>query len=331
MSLSVSIVIPCKNDEIRLKKTLESCQNLNVLADQIILVDDGSTSPIHIEKDYANVQLLRIFPGIGPAGARNAGAEKATGDIILFLDADVTAESELIMQIREHFQNNPSLDAVQGVYTEKTRIESLFSKYQNYYYHYAFISIPSEYVAVCATFCFAIKNSVFKKMNGFDSRIKQPTVEDEAFGYKLAKAGYSIIIDPKIRVHHWAEYSMRRFIARKFRMSFNQGKSILRGHKPPIWGKNQFFLSNPTHHSRKTLLSLFVAPVIPISYIINIPFLITFVLLYCCLNLKFWQYLIIQEPPQRLIAFLFLNWLDHVVIFIGIISGTVHYFTCNHY
>jgi glycosyltransferase involved in cell wall biosynthesis len=56
---------------------------------EILVVDDGSTDATPREAEAAGARVLRLKGGGGnPAAARNAGAEAAEGDPLVFLDAD---------------------------------------------------------------------------------------------------------------------------------------------------------------------------------------------------------------------------------------------------
>ena len=86
--LTVSVVIPCHNYGRFLPQTLACVFEQTYAAEQIIVVDDGSSDDSSL--------VAASFPGVtvirqarqGIAGARNAGAAVATGDLIAFLDAD---------------------------------------------------------------------------------------------------------------------------------------------------------------------------------------------------------------------------------------------------
>ena len=82
------MVVPAFNAQGWLGATLESVLGQAPPPDEIIVVDDGSTdATAHVAEAYAGIRLLRQ-KNRGAAAARNAGAAAATGEAILFLDAD---------------------------------------------------------------------------------------------------------------------------------------------------------------------------------------------------------------------------------------------------
>ncbi len=83
--LRVSVIIPTKNEEKYLPQLLKGLKNQTVKPYEIIVADAGSTdSTVKIAKRYG----AKVVKGGIPAVGKNNGALAATGDILLFLDAD---------------------------------------------------------------------------------------------------------------------------------------------------------------------------------------------------------------------------------------------------
>ncbi len=88
---SVSVVITTYNRKRWIKRAIDSVMEQSHPADEIIVVDDGST-------DGTGEKIQKCFPQIryiwqenhGISAARNAGIEKASGTWIGFLDSDDT-------------------------------------------------------------------------------------------------------------------------------------------------------------------------------------------------------------------------------------------------
>ncbi|MBN1878505.1 glycosyltransferase family 2 protein [bacterium] len=321
----ISVIIPVRNAAVTLNKTVQSLlKQTNGIA-EIIIVDDGSDMPVR-EFDECNypIRIQRFPENRGPAAARNHGAGMALGKILLFLDADVLLESGAIDRVFEDFATNPDIAAVQGIYTpDLPRDRGLYSRYQNHYYHYSFKSIPTDHVAVCATFCFAIKRDIFETIGGFEPAIKKPTVEDEAFGYKLNVSGYSILLDRDIQVMHLAEYSAVSLIRRKFTMSFHQIKSFLHGNRLPLSDREGL---NRTHHAFDTLAAIILSPSIIFSMFVGWQAFVISMLLYLSANARFWRYLLKVESPVHAFEMIWISWLDQLAIFTGLLCGSVDYY-----
>lgn len=88
----VSIIIPVFNAEEFIENTIKNILLQNYSLIEVILVDDGSTDRSaeiilnYQEKDSRLIYLRQ--DNQGPSAARNNGLRKATGDYVLFVDAD---------------------------------------------------------------------------------------------------------------------------------------------------------------------------------------------------------------------------------------------------
>jgi glycosyltransferase involved in cell wall biosynthesis len=83
----VTVAIPCFNYSHYLGKAIHSAQAQQYRPFEIIVVDDGSTDDSAAVAARAGVRLIRQ-PNLGLGAARNAGLAAATGEFIVFLDAD---------------------------------------------------------------------------------------------------------------------------------------------------------------------------------------------------------------------------------------------------
>ena len=96
----VSIIIPVYNAEKTLKKTMDSVFNQTDPEFEIILVDDGSSDSSGTlcdgySKSDSRVKVKHI-ENSGVSRARNEGIKVASGNYIMFLDADDVIESNLL-------------------------------------------------------------------------------------------------------------------------------------------------------------------------------------------------------------------------------------------
>ena len=88
MSGHVSVVIPVFNGEGAIAATVERVLGQTYRQLEVIVVDDGSTdSTAEVVRGFPAVTLLRQT-NAGPAAARNAGAGRAGGAYLAFVDHD---------------------------------------------------------------------------------------------------------------------------------------------------------------------------------------------------------------------------------------------------
>lgn len=84
----VSVVVPCYNQAGFLGEAIQSAIAQSHAPLEVIVVDDGSTDDTaRVAARFPDVHYLRQ-PNAGAPSARNAGLRQATGDLIVFLDAD---------------------------------------------------------------------------------------------------------------------------------------------------------------------------------------------------------------------------------------------------
>lgn len=87
--MKISIVVPCYNEEAYIGQAIGSVLEQSVPAKEIIVVDDGSTDrSVDIAGYFGKTVKILQCQGKGASMARNFGADHATGDAIMFLDAD---------------------------------------------------------------------------------------------------------------------------------------------------------------------------------------------------------------------------------------------------
>jgi glycosyltransferase involved in cell wall biosynthesis len=208
--LTISAIVPVYNGGENFRRCLESLKKTLPRPAEIIVVADGDTDGSwQLAKDLG-LQVLRFPSPGGPARARNFGARKAQGEILFFLDADVTIPPNAMSQVAMAFEREPHLSAVFGSYDDEPGEANFLSQYRNLLHHYVHQAGREE----ASTFwgaCGAIRREVFFAMGGFDERYSQPSIEDVELGYRLKNARYRIRLCKTLQVKHlksWDLFSM---------------------------------------------------------------------------------------------------------------------------
>ena len=208
--LAISVIIPVHNGGENFRRSLLSLAETVPHPNEIIVVADGDTDGSWHAAEEFGAKVLRLPVRGGPAHARNLGAHEAQGDILFFMDADVTVPPNTIEQIISTFSRNPGLAALFGSYDNEPEAKNFLSQYKNLFHHYIHQMACNE----ASTFwgaCGAIRHDVFMSLGGFDERYRQPSIEDIELGYRLKQAGHRIWLCKDLQVKHlkrWRVFSL---------------------------------------------------------------------------------------------------------------------------
>ncbi len=209
---SISVIVPVHNGGESFRRCLSSLLGSEQRPDEIIVVADGESDGAWRLAEQWGLTVIRVAEAEGPAAARNRGAAIAQGDILFFVDADVTIQPDTIGQVMTRFEQDPSIDALIGSYDDMPGARNFLSQYRNLLHHYTH-QVSSPEASTFWGACGAIRRSVFWAVNGFDERYRLPCVEDIELGYRLKQAGYRIRLYKDIQVKHlkrWQPLSMIR-------------------------------------------------------------------------------------------------------------------------
>lgn len=112
----VDIIIPSHNPKY-LGETLDSCLSQSYKNIRITVIDDCSDNwPKNIKEKYKNVSFIKTERNMGPAGARNFGIKKTSGDLISFIDDDDIMHQDKILSSVNEFKKNKDIGMVCGNY-----------------------------------------------------------------------------------------------------------------------------------------------------------------------------------------------------------------------
>jgi len=228
-----SIIIPVHNGGSRFRRCLLSLAALEPTPTEIIVVADGETDGAWRMAEALDAQVLKISSPVGPAGARNLGARAAKGDVLFFVDADVTIPRDAMGLITDSFQRNPEVAAVFGSYDDEPSEPNFLSQYKNLLHHYVHQAANKEASTFWAA-CGAIRREIFLAMGGFDEGYHRPSIEDIELGYRLKRAGHRIRLLKGLQAKHLKRWNVRSLLEADFlyralpwtRLILNEGQFI---------------------------------------------------------------------------------------------------------
>tara|TARA_B100001121_G_scaffold310488_2_gene341778 strand:- start:430 stop:1218 length:789 start_codon:yes stop_codon:yes gene_type:complete len=110
---SISVIVPTFNSARYINRTLQSVVNQDIIPEELIISDDGSTDNtiknvnnfFYEFRDKISIQIIRN-KHIGPGFARNQGILKATKKWISFLDSDDIWSKKKIKEVKKIINEN---------------------------------------------------------------------------------------------------------------------------------------------------------------------------------------------------------------------------------
>ena len=232
--MKVSIIVPTLNEELVLENTLTHIQQLS--PHELIVSDGGSNDYTYRIADRFSHRV--ITGSAGRALQMNAGANEATGDLLLFLHADSRIEPESYRKMLEYMKNPKWIGGAFTLCIESGKWSlKLIALLAN---------IRSKYFGVAyGDQGFFVRKEVFNDMNGFSPI---PICEDLDFYYRLRKKGSVILLKEKAHTspRRWINEGIFFTTARNFFIAVLFGLGF-----PPHILTKWYPLSTPSGHEHK--------------------------------------------------------------------------------
>lgn len=200
---SVSVLIPCYNQAGHIRQVVSAALNQTHPPDEIVVVDDASSD--------GSVEILRQIPvrlichemNRGPAIARNTALQAASGNIVVYIDADAYADSHMIEALLSAYQW-PSKGPVGGVGGRaiEVNVKSLYDRWRTIHAKQDYGLTPHRNVTYLFGLCMSFKREALVNVGGFDTFFPINAGEDLDVGYRLLKAGYRLHYTPDAFVYH---------------------------------------------------------------------------------------------------------------------------------
>jgi glycosyltransferase involved in cell wall biosynthesis len=209
---SISVVIVTRDEGAYLRRTVHSLRASLSYHDEIIVVDDQSSdrSTQGLEETYNQVRVLRPDRRLGVAGARNYGAQHATGDIIVFSDAHIEVPNDWAAPILDALSIDQAGAATTGLDSLRLRTGKGVcggrwrpgtADYLRWEWLGCSPADPYPIPLLTGGFL-AMRRAVFDSIGGFDSGMFMYGVEDAELSVRLWTMGYQCLAVPRVLVAH---------------------------------------------------------------------------------------------------------------------------------
>ncbi len=194
----ISIVIPAFNEEKLLPECLESLRNQDYAGGyEIIVVDNGSTDDTaRVAAGFGAKVVSCISRGV--VYARQAGAQAASGDIIIQGDADTVYLRDWLTRIASYFSAHPKTVALAGAYVYKDPPGWARFEYSGRYIMNIIGLLLFGRPVYISGANFAFRREAFLKTKGYDAESLYP--DQWGISHSLSQVG-KIYYDRTVLVH----------------------------------------------------------------------------------------------------------------------------------
>ncbi len=207
-NVNISVIIPAINESPNIAGAIESAWKAG--AREVIVSDGGSSDETLEIAESRRCQIAHATQGRGPQ--QNAGAELASGDVLLFLHADARLGVDCGSQIQTALDQSP--DAIAGGFCQQINKPGLryrwLEKGNAARVHWQKLVYGDQGLFV--------RTSVFRELGGFPNF---PIMEDFELSRMLSKKGSIILLDGPIQIdaRRWESNGVFRQTARNWTLA----------------------------------------------------------------------------------------------------------------
>ncbi len=207
ISPNVSVIIPARNEARRIGACLEAVLAQDAPAGEVIVVDDqsddGTSEQVKtVQARDARVRLVSAGPlpdgWVGKSHALAIGSNVATGDWLLFLDADTHVASQGLARAfaRAEAEGLDGLslspEQVCGGFWERV-VQPVVFEFLNARYDLDAVNDPARPEAAANGQFILIRRTVYERLGGHEA-IKDRVLEDVAFAERAKRSGVRLAL-----------------------------------------------------------------------------------------------------------------------------------------
>ncbi len=203
--MKISVIIPTHNRPDKLADTVAALrqQTLPATDYEILVMDDGSTPPVVLMGEIENPTCCVIrLEGVERSAARNAGAAVAQGELLVFVDDDISVGRDFLASHLQAHIEWPEALLVGAITLPCEALTTPFGRFrqkleQQGVTHKRGITNLRNF---CTAQNMSIARQYFFKLTGFDTEIVSG--EDQEFALRHTGSGQQIIFLPEAKAIH---------------------------------------------------------------------------------------------------------------------------------
>lgn len=213
--VAISVIVPVRDDARNLALSLAALEASDLPREEweLIVVDDASTDDsVAIAAHHADTVMRLPDESRGPAYARNRGIEVATGELVAFVDSDVSVRPDTLRLLRDALQREPDLAAVSCTYDRGSRADGFASGYRHLLLHH--LQQGAAGSAIFISSCAMARRAVLQRAGMFDEWcFPRAQVEDLELGTRLRALGQRLALRADLQVQHRRRWTVGSALA----------------------------------------------------------------------------------------------------------------------
>ncbi|MFC4536180.1 glycosyltransferase family 2 protein [Sphaerisporangium dianthi] len=225
----VSVIIPSYNRSDVLRLCLSAVKNQTYPHIEVIVVDDCGTEDAAEVAASMGAKVLRTEVNGGPTPARNLGAEHATGEVLLFLDADIALDPDAVANAVTILASEPSIGALGGILLPESLVsQSLASQYRALQMYRWWMPAHRPTLELHAS-VLAVPAKVFAEVGPFDPLLRETVSSD----YRVrVKRSYDVKLTDAVRGRKDHDATVRTILGKVFRRARISAMDWRKGETP---------------------------------------------------------------------------------------------------
>lgn len=236
---TVSIIIPCRNEEKYIEECLDSFVNQSYPKEgfEVFVCDGMSTDNTRelvkkYEEKYGNIKLVDN-PGLSAPKGMNEGIKKSKADIVIIFGAHAYADKDFIKYNVEALKNKEVGCAGGPIETiseddKGTAIALAMSSpfgVGNALFRYA-----QEETFVDTVAFGAYRKEVLDKIGYFDEELVRN--QDDELNFRVVKGGYKVLLTPKVKSWYYSRSSLKKLWKQYYQYGFWKVRVMQKHGKP---------------------------------------------------------------------------------------------------
>jgi glycosyltransferase involved in cell wall biosynthesis len=204
----ISVIIPCLNEQDYVSGILEDLTAQKDAPSFEVIVSDASSTDatVAVAKSFEHrLELKVVEAGRGVGRGRNAGADVARGEWLMFFDADVRIPKDFLKNFLAGTEKR-GFDIASSLF--RANSPKLVDRFGAQFFAWSGVLLQHRKNVLLGGFCILTKRSLHEKIHGFSTILQQSEDHDYAMRAIAAGGKFGYVTSASMLI------SVRRFVER---------------------------------------------------------------------------------------------------------------------